>query len=205
VFGLPKSTEINRPLPKKAVFEKFKPNATERKLFDDQISRLAIISEISPQTVSIAASRDVPAIYVILVILKAPKCDKKSIALISKLIDQRMLFAIQYEDEMRFAVYRSERVFISESKKLDECKLNLRGLDLRVVWENIIADICDVNISGGKSLDETIAAKERRDKLIKQIADLENKAMNERQPRRKWEYAENIRRLKAELEGIDNG
>lgn len=74
-----------------------------------------------------------------------------------------------------------------------------------MVWENIIADICDVNISGGKSLDETIAAKERRDKLIKQIADLENKAMNERQPRRKWEYAENIRRLKAELEGIDNG
>lgn len=41
MFGLPKSTEINKQLPKKVIFEKFKPNTTDRKLFDEQISRLA--------------------------------------------------------------------------------------------------------------------------------------------------------------------
>ena len=70
MLGLPKSTEINKTLPKKAVFDKFKPNAADRKLFDDQISRLAIVAEISPQTVTVTAGTDVSAVYVILVTLK---------------------------------------------------------------------------------------------------------------------------------------
>ena len=48
MLGLPKATEIARPLPKKAVFEMFKPNPADRKLFDEQINRMAIVAEISP-------------------------------------------------------------------------------------------------------------------------------------------------------------
>lgn len=205
MLGLPKSTEINKPLPKKVIFDRFTPNTTDRKLFDEQISRLAIIAEISPQTVSIAASEEVSAVYLVLVTLKGADCDKKNIALLSKLIDQRMLFALQHEDEVRLAVFRAERVLISECKLLSDWKLNLSGLDLGAVWENIIAETCGIKHSFGKSLDETIAANERRDKLIKQIAVLDKKAMNERQPRRKWEYSEEIKRLKYELEELKNG
>ncbi|RCX18910.1 uncharacterized protein DUF4391 [Anaerobacterium chartisolvens] len=205
MFGLPKSTEINKMLPKKTIFDKFKPSLAHRKLFDDQISRLTIVSEISPQTLSIAESEDVSAIYIILVTLKAADCDKKNIALLSKLIDQCMLFALQYEDTIRFVVCRAERVLVSQGKQLDEWKLNLRGLDLGVVWENMIAEIMDIDLTGGKKLDDTIAVNERRDKLIKQISALDNKAMNERQPRRKWELAEEIKRLKVELEELNNG
>lgn len=204
VFGLPKSTEINKPLPKKVLFDKFNPNAADRKLFDEQISRLAIIAEISPQTVSITAGSNVSAVYIIHVTLKTANCDKKNIALLSKLIDQRMLFALQFEDAVRFAAYRIERVLVSESKPFDNCKLSLNGLDLGAVWENMIAEIVGIDLSGGKKLDDTIAVNERRDKLIKQISALDKKAMNERQPRRKWEYAEEIKRLNVELEELNN-
>lgn len=200
MFGLPKSTEINKPLPKKAVFDKFKPTAVARKLFDEQISRLAIAAEISPQTVSVSAGADVSSIYIILVLLKATECDKKNIALLSKLIDQHMLFALQYEGTVRFAVYRAERILVSESKLIDEWKLNLRGLDLGALWENMIAGIVGIDLTSGKDLDETIIANERREKLAKQITMLEKKAMSEQQPRKKWEYVEETKRLKAQLE-----
>jgi hypothetical protein len=205
MFGLSKSTEISKQLPKKVIFDKFKPNAADRKLFDEQISRLSIVTEISPQTVSIVASTDVSAVYIILVTLKTADCDKKNIALLSKLIDQRMLFALQSEDTVRFAVYRAGRVLFSENKPLDAWKLNLRGLDVGAVWENMIAEIGGFDLFGGRTLDETIAANERRDKLIKQITTLDKKAMSERQPRRKWEYAEEIKRLKVDLEELNNG
>jgi len=205
MFGLPKSTEINKPLPKKAVFDRFKPKPDDRRLFDEQINRMAIVAEISPQTVSVAASGDVSAVFVILVTLKVPECDKKNIALLSKLIDQRMVFALRYEGDVRLAVYRAERVLLSQSKPLEEWKLSLSGLDLGAVWENIIAEIGGVDLAGGKDLDETIAANERRDKLTGQIAALEQKAMSEQQPRRKWEDAEEVKRLKAELEELNNG
>jgi hypothetical protein len=205
LFGLPRATEIKKPLPKKAIFDRFKPKTDDRKLFDEQINRLVITAEISPQTLAVSASPDVSAIYLILVSLKTPECDKKNIALLSKLIDQRMLFVLQYEDTVRLAVYRAERVLVSESKPLDEWKLNLRGLDLGAIWENIIAEIGGIDLTEGKSLDETIVANERREKLKKQIAALEKKAMNEKQPRRRWELVEEVKRLKNEMEELTNG
>ena len=204
MLGLSRATEINKPLPKKALFDKFKPNAADRKLFDEQINRLSIVAEISPQTVSLAASAEVPAVYVIAVTLKTPDCDKKNIALLYKLIDQRMLFVLQYGDNARLAVYRAKRVLVSEEKPTDDWQLNLSGLDLGVVWENIIAQIGGIDLAGGKDLDATIAENARREKLTNQIAALEKKARAETQPRRKWEYAEEIKRLKLELGGNTN-
>lgn len=196
MLGLPKSTEINKPLAKKAIFNKFKPSPADRKLFDEQINRLAIVAEISPQTVAISAGIDVSAIYVLLVSLKTANCDKRNITLLSKLINQRILFVLQYNSSVQLAVYRAGQVLISESKQMDDWKLTLSGLDLDAVWENIIAQIGSIDLSGDKDLEEAIIEKVRREKLKKQIELLEKKAMSEKQPRRKWELAEEIKKLK---------
>ena len=201
MLGLPKSTEISKQLPKKAIFDRFKPSPADRKLFDEQINRMAIVAEISPQTVAIKAGAEVAAVYVILVTLKTPTCDAKNIALLSKLIAQHMLFVLAYGDDAQLAVYRADKVILSEKKSLAEWTLPLTGLDLSAVWENIIAQIGGIDLTGGRDLDATIAENARREKLTKQIAVLESKAMKERQPRKKWEIAEEIKRLKIELGG----
>lgn len=202
MFGLPKSTEINKQLPKKAIFEKFKPNAAERKLFDEQINRLSIVAEISPQTVSLVADEDVATIYIILVQMKTDACDKKNIILLSKLIDQNMLFALQYEGNIKFAAYRANRVLMSDSRPKDDWKFKLKGLNLKSTWDAIVADAAKIEQVEDKDLDEIIVQNEFKDKLKKQIASLEKKAMNERQPRRKWDLAEEIKQLKEKLKGV---
>ena len=201
MFGLPKTTEINKQLPKKAIFEKFKPNAADRKLFDEQINRLSIVAEISPQTVSIAADEEVVAIYIILVLMKTANCDKKNIILLSKLINQNMLFALQYENTVNFAAYRADRVIMSDSRSMDDWELKLKGLNLRSTWDALIADISGLEPADGKSLDEMIIQNENIKKLEKKIAILEKKAMIERQPRRKWDLAQEIKQLKEQLKG----
>jgi hypothetical protein len=199
MFGLPNSTEISKQLPKKAIFEKFKPNVTNRKLFDEQISRLSIVSEISPQTVNTVLNEEVSAIYIILVHMKAEECDKKNIKLLSKLIDQKMLFALQYDGNIKFAVYRANKVLISDSRPINEWNFKLKGIDLKSMWDALVADIIKVEQIEGENLDEIIIHNELKEKLKKQIAGLEKKAMNEKQPRRKWELAEKIKKLKEEL------
>ncbi len=201
MFGLPKTTEINKQLPKKAIFEKFKPNAADRKLFDEQINRLSIVAEISPQTVSIAADEEVVAIYIILVLMKTANCDKKNIILLSKLINQNMLFALQYENTVNFAAYRADRVIMSDSRSMDDWELKLKGLNLRSTWDALIADISGLEPADGKSLDEMIIQNENIKRLEKKIAILEKKAMIERQPRRKWDLAQEIKQLKEQLKG----
>lgn len=201
MFGLPKSTEINKQLPKKAIFEKFKPSFADRKLFDEQINRLSIVAEISPQTVSIAADEEVAAIYIILVLMKTVESDKKNIILLSKLINQNMLFALQYEDAVKFAAYRADRVIMSDNRSMDDWELKLKGLNLRSTWDALIADVSGLESADGKSLDEMILQNENIKKLEKKIAILEKKAMNERQPRRKWDLAQEIKQLKEQLKG----
>jgi hypothetical protein len=192
-------------LPKKAVFDTFKPSTADRKVFDEQISRMAIVAEISPQTLAIAASEEVLAVYVVHVALKVPDCDKNNIAMLSKLIDQRMLFVLQHGDNARLAAYRTGKVLVSDSKPQGDWVLPLTGLDLEAIWENAIAQIGGIDLSDGKDLDTTIIESDRRDKVAKKIEALEKKAMSEKQPRRKWELAEEIKKLKTELEDTKNG
>ena len=116
MLGLPRATELSKALPKKAIFDRFKPSPTDRRLFDEQINRMSIVAEISPQTVALKASEDISAVYVILVALKTNQCDKKNIALLSKLIDQRMQI---YGLKARYFIYNS-----SDLHQLDEFSQN---------------------------------------------------------------------------------
>lgn len=201
MFNLPKSTELNRFIPKKAIYDKFKPTTAERKLFDDQINKITIVGEISNKTVNISQGEKVNAIYILLITMKTKECDKKNIALLSKLINQKILFALKYENEVQFATYRAGRVLISDIKPLDSSELKLNGLDLDSIWDNLIATIMGISLKKGKVLDESIIENEEKEKLMKQIAVLEKKAMNEKQPRRKWELADELSKLKKQLKG----
>ena len=70
VLGLPKSTELNKLLPKRAIYAKFQMNSAAKERFDSEISRISIVGELSPSTVGIAAGENIQAIFVMLVILK---------------------------------------------------------------------------------------------------------------------------------------
>ena len=193
---MPKATELNRPLPKKAIFDRFRPNPADRQRFDTEIRRLAIVHELSPATTNIAAGESVSAFYVVLVSLKGAECNKKNLLLLAKLIDQNMLFVLEHEGRARLAVCRTGRVVQSAWKSLEEWDIRLTGLNLDAVWENIITQIGNVEIAEGSTLDEQLVADEERGKLLRKIEWLEKQARSEKQPRRKWELAEEAAHLK---------
>jgi len=199
MLGLPKATELSRPLPKKAIFDRFKLNPADRQRFDAEIRRLAIVHELSPVTTNIAAGESVSVFYVVLVSLRDKECDKKNLLLLAKLIDQNMLFVLEYEGMARLAVCRTSKVVQSDWKPLDECDIRLAGLNLEAVWENLIVQIGGVEIAEGKTLDEQLAVDEEREKLLKKIDRLEKQARSEKQPRRKWELVGEIKDIKQKM------
>jgi hypothetical protein len=88
----------------------------------------------------------------------------------------------------------------SISYRRDVDKVSLTGLNLDSVWENVIVLIGGVTITEGNTLDEQIAADEERAKTLRRIEHLEKKARSEKQPRRKWEFAEETKKLKLTTE-----
>ena len=197
MLGLPPSTELNKPLPKTAVFAKFALTAKQREHFDANISRMTLVNVVSPHTVpALAEGGEVKSFYVLSVQLKRKDYDAKNLTMLARLIPQHLLFVLQCDNEMQLAVFH-ERLFVSAWCRLCETKpLPLQGLDLDKVWANLVTHIGNFSQQGENTLKEQIIHDEKQAKLRKQIEALEKKCRAERQPRRKQELFEELKKLK---------
>jgi hypothetical protein len=198
MLGLPKSTELSKQLPKKAIYTKFNMDTKAREKFDADISKITIVAEISPTTTTIAVGTTVPSIYVLLVSLKKKDFNPNTIAQLSKLINQKMLLVLECGTERKLAINHN-KLIQSEWQPIDACTVSPKGLNLDAVWENIVVQVGNIDIEGENSLDEQILIDEKREKILKEIAQLEAQARKEKQPKRKFELVEKINALRKEL------
>jgi hypothetical protein len=199
MLGLPISTEVKRQLPKKAIFAKFDLKPSQRDSFDADISRLDIVNWISSKTVpAIAEGPNIKEFYVFEVLLKHKNINEQNIALIAKLIPQRILFVLHYEDEIQLAIYHT-KLFTSSWNNEDNTTVLLNGINLDVVWENIVAKIGSVTIEQGNTLNEQIIVDEQRKKIEKEIALLKRQMKATNQSKRKAELFNQIKKLKGDI------
>lgn len=203
MLGLPAATEMNKQLPKKAIYAKFQMSTAAKDKMDADISRIAIVNEISPARINIPAGETIGSFFVLLVALKKKDFDEKNIAALSKLIPQNILFVLEYEGKCRLATYRT-KLLQTDWQPTDTCTVEISGLNLDTVWENIIRRLeCGENEESEEwneelSLDENLIRREKRAKLEKEIARLEKQARAERQPKKKFELVQQIKRLRGE-------
>lgn len=195
MLKLPTSTKLNKQLPKKAIYAKFNLKPTAREKFDADISKISIINEVSSVTTTIAKGNSIESFFVLLVLLKHEKFDEKNIVLLSKLIEQRMLFVLQCSGRAKLAVFHG-KLHQTDWMPTDGLQIELQGLNFDIVWENIVVQIRGVAIEQGHTLEEQLAIDEHRQKLEKQINALERQARAEKQLRRKFELVQEIKKLK---------
>ncbi len=205
MLGLPKATEMSKQLPKKAIYAKFQMNTAAKEKIDADISRITIVNEIAPNKVNIPAGDEVKNFFVLLVSLKRKEFDEKTIATLSKLIPQNILFILEYGNESKLAIYHT-KIMQTDWKPTEEQRIELQGLNLDKVWENLVRSLeCGV-WNEELSLDENIALHEKQAKLEKEIAKIEKLARTEKQPKKKFELAGKVKKLKEELKqmSVDN-
>ena len=198
MYGLPQTTVIKKQLPKKAIFAKFELKPSQRESFDADVARIDIVAVVSPTTVpAVAEGENIKEFYVLAVQLKRKDYDAKNIALLSRLIPQKLIMALHFQEEVQFAINHTKLITSDwKSDTPDLSFLTLNGLNLDTVWDNIVISIGDIQVEDGKTVAEQITADDQKAKLLAQIANLECKMAIEKQPRRKREYFEQIKKLK---------
>lgn len=198
MLGLPKSTEMRKRLPKKTVYAKFQMNTATKEKIDADISRITIANEITPSKINISVGEKVSSFFVLSVTLKRKDFDEKNIITLSKLIPQKILFVLEYENEIKLAIFHT-KLMQTDWKPAEQYSIELRGLSLDTVWENIVIDVGGFSMEQGNTLDEQIEINEKRQKLEKEIAKYEKQARAERQPKKKFEFANKVKELKRAL------
>lgn len=201
MLGLPKATEMSKQLSKKAIYAKFQMNTAAKEKIDSDISRITIVNEIAPNKVNIPAGDEVKNFFVLLVSLKRKEFDEKTIATLSKLIPQNILFVLEYGSESKLAIYHT-KIMQTDWKPTREQRIELQGLNLDKVWENVVVAVGGIEIDQGNTLDEQIEVNERRQKLEKEIVRLEKLARTEKQPKKKFEMVQRLREYQKKLEEL---
>ena len=201
MYGLPQSTIVKKQLPKKAIFAKFDLKPSQRESFDADIARIDIVAVVNPTTVpAIGEGTEIKEFYVLAVQLKQRDFDAKNIALLTKLIPRKIVFALHYEEEVQFAIYHTKLITSNwQLLTYNSSFLTVHGLDLDVVWENIVKNIGSIEVEDGNTLKEQIREDDERAKILKQIEQLEKKCRAEKQPRKKLELFEKLKELKKKL------
>ena len=128
MFGLPISTERKQQLPKKAVYAKFGLTPSQRESFDADVARMDIVAVISPMSVpALKSGEEVKEFYVLAIQMKRKEYDVKNIILLTRLIPQKMVFALQYGNETQFTIFHT-KLITSDWQPTEKATLPLSGL-----------------------------------------------------------------------------
>ena len=204
MLGLPQTTEVKKIIPKRALYSKFELNTAEQKEFDAAIRQMTIVNEISLRTIpAMQKQEQEKAIFVLAVQLKQEGCAERLLQKLCRLIDQRLLLALCYEDKLQLALYFDNRILLNEFMPVAEQKVNLQGTSLNDIWENLALHVAQLTPRAGLTPAAVIANAGKREKLTKQIAALTKKMFAERQAKKKLELRLQLNQLKNELNELE--
>lgn len=202
MLKLPEVTQLQKSLPKVQIYRKFELTNAQQTRFDADISRIDIVNEVSSRTIpSIKEGEKVKNFYVLSVTLKTKDYETRNIERIAKLIPQNLVFSLQFEEEIQIAVF-CEKVFATDWMPESKASIQLTGLNFDEVWENIIKKIEGGEWDNDLTLEENIDLKERKEKLQKEIEKIEKLARKETQPKKKFEYVSQKRKLEEEIKNL---
>ncbi len=198
MLGLPKATEVNKQLPKSAIYSKFKMNMAAKDRIDRDISRIYIANEVTASKINLKDGAEIKSFFVMSVLLKRKDFNEKNMIALSKLIMQNIVLVPEYKGEGKIMVFRNGNLLQTEWQPKEKLLLEIKGLNLDMVWDNIIIQIGGLTITSGNTIDEQIDIEEQKNKLQKEIDKLEKLARVEKQPRKKFEMHRQILKLKQE-------
>lgn len=201
MLGLPQTTEVKKIIPKRDLYRKFELNTAEQKEFDAAIRQMTIVNEISLRTIP-ALQKQEKAVFVLAVQLKQEGCAERLLQRLCRLIDQRLLLALCYEDKLQLALYFDNRILLNEFMPVAEQKVNLQGTSLNDIWEHLALQVAQLTPRAGLTPASVIANAGRRAEAETQIAALTKKMFAEKQARKKLTLREAINKLKKELEDL---
>lgn len=199
MLGLPKSTETNKQLPKKAIYSKFNLKSAAKEKINADISRITIVNEVTSSKINVDKGKKVNSFFVLNVIMRRKNYNESSIITLTKIIPQNLVLILNYKEQKK-VVINYIKIIQTDWLKTKDYKLTLNGLDFDTVWDNIVIQVGNIIIKKENSLEEQIEINEQKAKQNKKIDILEKQARKEKQPLKKFEMFQELNRLKKEME-----
>ena len=216
MLDLPKSTEFNKRIPKQKFYENLTVTPALKRIFIDQIKTILWRNKIAATTMNLAPGETVTEVEIFEIKLAESALDISVLRQIDKEIPYHIIFILEYDGKYQaWTAYKEAAGSGSNAFKVgtyyhtdwfseDEIPLKIEGLNVDTVYENFVRQIAGNALQAGSSetLKESVERSERRQKLEKQIASLQNKIRKEKQLNKQIQINAELKEIKKELEDI---
>ena len=207
MLDFPEKTFFYKPVPKNKFYEKLDVKPVLKKVFVNQIEKIVWRNKLSPATLNVQPGTRVQELLVFEITLKTRPLDEAALKLIDKGIPYHILFLLKHDDlYMACMGYKDlsdktiSQYFKTDWMTLDELPLQTSGVTLDDVYDGYIKQINSrLDTDSMTPLKDAIRDDAQRAKLERQIARLEAQMRTEKQPRRKYELALEIKNIKQEI------
>ena len=226
-FNLPESTTFNRRVPKQKFYENCAVSAVLKRSFVDEITAVWWRNKLAATTLNLAKGAVVTEIEVFEIELANGHLNEEVLRQMDRMIPYHLLFVLTFENRAQAWIgykeasgtganaFKVSRYYHTDWMPREVLRFSLAGLTLDEVYENLVRNIhaasqpAQTGRDGLRAVawreDLPISANIARDtaraRLEKQIAALEKRARAEKQPKKKFDFVQIIKKLKAELEG----
>lgn len=201
MIELPKECIVDKFIPKKIFYEKVSLSSNLKQEFVDKLDKIYWKYKISEDTLNISKTENVEEIEIFELTLKEKVNCQNIIKVITKNIPYIILFEICYKNEVQYAIKHNDDIYFTNwNEKID---FNFNGIDLNVVYENIIRSVTNIS-EQNYNIDEELEKDKKLKEVQKEIERLENKMKAEKQFNRKVELNKNILELKKQKEELSN-
>jgi hypothetical protein len=217
MFEFPPSTIVNRVIPKTRIVENSRPSARLKDLLTQQIQQIRWHAKLSPETIHIPATPQVPEIQIFHLTLKGNEIHPDLLGLLDKTIPQPMLITIETDDHKLAysAAYKrpseadaSQWVvgarFTSDFAPKDSISLKTlpAALDLGHLYNALLSPLLPLVARINESLPLLIERCNLYQQCQRKTAQLTAKVNREKQFNRRVALNQELNTLKAELSSL---
>ena len=207
MLGLPSATEYNKRIPKQKFYENLTVTPALKRIFTAQIQSVIWANKIAPSTMNISVGKEVTEIEAFRIMLNSDSLDESALRQMDRQIPYHILFVLEYNEKVQIWIgykeqsagdnaFKVNKYYHTEWLDEQSASVKIEGFDMDKVYENLVRQIGGFENNTDDSLGKQIADKERREKLEMEIAKLEKLARAEKQPKKKFELVQNIKKLR---------
>lgn len=208
----PASAAYGRRISKQKFYANLSITPALRRIFTEQIESIAWSHKLSPNTLNVGKGELVEELEVFHIRLKQRGLDNAILELIDLAIPYHILFLLEFDGYFQARIgykepssgkvaFKVDAYYQTEWVPQDMLPLSLAGLTLDAVYENFVRQIAGKKLTSGvydgTSLKGAINQDKQRQKLLKQIAALENKIGREKQFNKQVELNTQLKQLRS--------
>lgn len=208
----PDSCIYGKPIPKTTFYKFLEVSPAMRRHFQDDVVSIIWLYKIAEETMQVRKTDTVREIEIFLAELKYQDCDTNLFSFIDKNINKHIVFILKYADQYRLLINYKEwadtahtrfnitQTFLSDWLTLAQLSLPIQGNELPTIYDNFVRFIAGNTLQNSGSLGEDVEQQQRKDKLVRDIARLEQAMRREPQYNRQLQINQQLKQLRKQLQ-----